>query len=174
MSTNSKSPFSTEDQEKILLWWNDLENDKGSRASLRRKQKPDEVAFERTASSIYYLLSEEKPRFEHCLAWIGLLAHIKEDVKEKTFGGYLAGEGTDKARISETRFKRLLSIEDRDEMYRAFIRVLRHLKGNAPILNLIEHVHWWNDISKRELAKDYYRILTKSRGDEDNSLTDNN
>jgi CRISPR system Cascade subunit CasB len=62
----------------------------------------------------------------------------------------------DKPKVSGLRFRRLLSIENHDELYQAMIRIIRLLDNNANIYDLAKKVYWWNEKTKKRLAYDYY------------------
>lgn len=166
-------------------WWKSLEDNKGLRASLRRATSPTNVLFESKFYTLHNALlaarkEDDKDKNNKTIGFndeslatvMGLLAHIKHPIEsKKMFGAVLGSADADKsgnARLSEARFKRLLLTEDREEMYRSMIRILRLLDGKVPIPDFANIVYWWNDRTKRELAKEYYKALTKFNADDDN------
>jgi CRISPR system Cascade subunit CasB len=180
----SKQVFFFNEAATVVLknWWKSLEQNKGLRASLRRTSSPTNVMFESEFYTLHKtLLGHNKAiNDERFAAVMGLLAHVKYSFEgKKSFGGLLGSTDAEKGgtnpRLSEARFKRLLVIDDRDEMYRAMIRVVRLLDGKVPIADFANLVYWWNDRSKRDVAREYYKALTKFNADEDDTdaSTDN-
>ena len=67
------------------------------------------------------------------------------------------GQGSDtKAKVSGLRFRRLLRIDDRDELYNAMRRMIQMLGGVVNIYSLAHAVYWWNQRTKKQLAYEYY------------------
>ena len=58
--------------------------------------------------------------------------------------------------MSGLRFRRLLKIEDRDDLYGAVVRTIRLLDGSVNIASLADGVYWWNERTKNNWAFDYY------------------
>jgi CRISPR system Cascade subunit CasB len=128
---------------------------------MRRASSPTEVVF---SPSYHYLLSQLqqqdfKIRRDALAAVAGLAAHIKEDTgQEMTFARQMAspksqGSG---AKVSGLRFRRLLAVSRREELYPLLIRVIRLLDGRVNLSNLANAVYWWNERTRRQWAYDYY------------------
>jgi len=133
----------------VLKWWYGLENDKGGRAQLRRAANTSEVVF---SPAYHRLYNEVSAADKERLALIaGLCAHIKDN-SDVSFARQMA-EGD---KVSSLRFRRLLAINDRDELYHAMIRFIRMLGGVVNVCDLAKTVYWWNDKTKKRLAYDYY------------------
>jgi len=62
----------------------------------------------------------------------------------------------DKSKVSGLRFRRLLAINTREELYHAMIRIIRLLGGTVNVCDLAKTVYWWNEETKKRLAYDYY------------------
>jgi CRISPR system Cascade subunit CasB len=60
------------------------------------------------------------------------------------------------APVSGLRFRRLLAVSDRDELYPLLVRLVRLLDGRVNIVSLANSAFWWNERTKREWAYDYY------------------
>lgn len=145
----------------LITWWHGLEFDKGERAALRRASNPTEVVF----SPAYHrllgkLLTLGRPVNHEALAAVaGLATHIKVLA---TNGESLARQmATPKspdgnARVSGLRFRRLLVVSDRNELYPLLIRIIRLLDGNVNLQSLANAVYWWNDNTRKQWAYDYY------------------
>ena len=172
-SRTFSAPFSGDTATALKAWWASLEDNKGLRASLRRMTSPRTVFFERELYTLLGTLRASNSTIsdEGLAVVMGLLAHVKTSLDGKTFGGFLGSGDGEKARLSEARFKRLLVVESREEMYRDMIRVLRLAGGVAPITDFANLVYWWNERSKREFAKEYYKALTRAH-DEESSISE--
>jgi len=137
----------------VLNWWRSLENDKGSRAELRRARSATEVVF----SPAYHRLFKELPQVDKeglaCAA--GLCSHVKENTIEVSLAEQMAAGG-DKSQVSGLRFRRLLAINSREELYHSMIRIIRLLNGMVNVRDLAKTVYWWNEKTKKHLAYDYY------------------
>jgi CRISPR system Cascade subunit CasB len=96
---------------------------------------------------------------EALAAVVGLATHVKTHTDS---GGSLAKQmatpkaGGSGARVSGLRFRRLLAVSERDELYPLLIRVVRLLDGNVNLLSLANAVYWWNENTRKQWAYDYY------------------
>ncbi len=140
----------------VFKWWEKMNDDHGERAVLRRASKPAEVVFHR---SFHELLNKfEKSGRENIACVAGLCSHIKEN-SGLSFGQSMA-EGLnpgEKSRISNLRFRRLLSINDKDELYHAMIRIIRSLGSRVNVRDMARIVYWWNERAKKDLAYEFYK-----------------
>ena len=131
----------------VLNWWKVLEKNKGGRAELRRAHNLTEIAFIEVYHNLY---KQMKSADKESLATVaGVCAHVKAHE-----GGCLAEQMAEN--LSTLRFRRLLAITDRNEMYHAMVRLVKMLGGAVNILDLAETVYWWNEYTKKRLAYDYY------------------
>ncbi|HPV49918.1 MAG TPA: type I-E CRISPR-associated protein Cse2/CasB [Smithellaceae bacterium] len=139
---------------KILFeWWKGLEINRGDRAQLRRARCPAEVVFVPAYHRLYHQLRLPDREALACVA--GLCAHLKDNSLSMSFAEQMA-EGQDKAQVSGLRFRRLLRIDDRSELYNAMRRVVQMLGGVAHIYDFAQTVYWWNQWTKKQLAYEYY------------------
>ncbi len=144
---------------KILnAFWQGLEEDKGSRAQLRRCKTPDEVvmvsAFHHLCRRVRPLMKDERGGWEIRMAAIaGLLAHVRALESRKTLAEQMA-EG-DPPAVSELRFRRLLQ-RDRKDLYGALIRVLGLLDKKANLFDLARSVYYWGDSERKRWAFAYF------------------
>ena len=147
----------------LVSWWEALDQDRGERANLRRASGPSEVAF---GSSFHKLLgrlraegySLGRDRTEALAAVAGLAAHVKSHTSGASVAQQIAtpkSAGTS-ARVSGLRFRRVLAVSDRDELYPLLLRVVRLLDGRVNLISLANATFWWNDRTKREWAYGYY------------------
>ena len=107
----------------LAEWWQGLENDRASRAILRRAAGPTEVALSAPYQRLYRRLQlqgwnpDSKAYLDDRLAAaVGLLAHVREDSPglspAKSMSQRKAGD--DRLAVSELRFLRLLDARDID------------------------------------------------------------
>lgn len=86
-----------------------------------------------------------------------VLAHIKKDNPEHpmrnvgwpSFPRDTAGEGTERPKLAETRFKRLLQATDGEERVDAFVRLIALMGGQANVREISDAFWWWNHPSGR-------------------------
>lgn len=141
----------------ILRWYSELERDKGERAQLRRAHNPAEVVFLPAYYHLYGKFDASNVNKEALACVAGLCAHVKENR-----GGKIAEQmaeckvGSKNPKISSLRFRKLLAIKDREDLYHAMIRIIRQLGGAVNVVDLAKTVYWWNEKTKKELAYAYY------------------
>ena len=135
----------------ILSWWSGLENDRGGRAGLRRAHNLTEVAF---IEAYHRLYNQMRFSDREALALAaGVCAHVKTHNAGKFAEQMAAG---DKPKVNGLRFRRLLAITDRNELYHMMVRVIRLLDGTVDVCDLAKTVYGWNENTKKRLAYDYY------------------
>ena len=162
MSENKPPDFKSEEVQQALLdWWNDLGDHRGERAELRRCRNVDEVrllpGYHRLRRSLDRHGFPVRKHDAQLGAVAGLLAHIKEDVRG-SFAEQMAtpASGSNKARLSGLRFRRLLRIADRATLYHPLIRVLRLLDGKANVRAVAKDVFLWGMGVRQRWALHYY------------------
>lgn len=146
----------------LTEFWQGLEEDKGSRAQLRRCKTPDEVvmvsAFHRLCRRVRPLMKDEREGWEMRIAAIaGLLAHVRKLDSRKALAEKMAEKrpGSDSPTVSELRFRRLLQRE-RGELFGALIRVLGLLDKTANPFDLAQSVYYWGDKERKRWAFAYF------------------
>ncbi len=146
----------------LTRWWKGLENDKGTRAELRRCDTPEKVmfnpAFPRLCHRLEPLLGEEWNWQLRLAAVIGLLSHVRSTT-EQTLAYQMAGNPP---QVSELRFRRLLQRE-RDDIYGAMIRILQMLDHTANPPDLMASVFYWGDPVRKRWAFDYFPNTPESK-----------
>jgi len=156
MSINFKSDAPL--GEILKEFWLSLEEDKGSRAQLRRCKTPEEVvmvsAFHRLCRRVRPLMKNEHDGWEMRMAAIaGLLAHVRKLESHKTLAEQMAAG--DSPAVSELRFRRLLQ-RNRKDLFGALIRVLGLLDKTANPFDLAQSVYYWNDKERKRWAFAYF------------------
>lgn len=143
----------------LIEWWAGLDHARGDRAALRRCRSTQEVAFVPAFHRLRQNLSRIAPLDAEKLAVVaGILSHVKKNDPSLRFAQQMATprEGSDRARVSGLRFRRLLKVEDHEDLYGAVIRAIRLLDGSLNIASLADGVYWWNEKTKNNWAFDYY------------------
>ncbi len=147
-------------------WWLGLEEDRASRAVLRRCATLDAVALSDAYQRFYrYMLAcgwtENASEWQRdkLAAIAGLLAHVKTDDTQRLpiKMSELAG---DRPLVSELRFRDLLKVETTDELFISLRRTLPLMGHQASVEQLARDVYWWNDDTRKKWAYSY-RWTTK-------------
>jgi CRISPR system Cascade subunit CasB len=163
--------FSNPDARAALLsWWGELDHVRGDRAVIRRCHKPLEVAFTPAFHRLRTRLDEigtmNADQIDRLTIVAGVLSHVKENRPggkslQQSFAAQMAGHspkgGDDaKAAVSGLRFRRLIRMEDDEQLYQEMIRLVRLLGGAVDIASLAQGIYWWNEQTKKEWAFAYY------------------
>lgn len=143
-------------------WWQGLEDDRASRAVLRRCATLDAVALSDAYQRFYrYMLAcnawpvdAENWQKDKLAAIAALLAHVKSEDSQRLpiKMSELAG---DRPLVSEMRFRDLLKIETTDDLFTSLRRTLPLMGYQASIEQLAHDVYWWNDKTKKDWAYSY-------------------
>lgn len=142
-------------------WWNGLEDDRASRAILRRCASLDEVTLSPPYQRFYrYMLVCNWPadaalwRNDKLAAIAGLLAHIKTDDVQR-LSVRMSEMSGDRPLVSELRFRDLLKIDTTDDLFVSLRRTLPLVAYQANVYQLANDVYWWNDEIKKQWAYSY-------------------
>lgn len=142
----------------LIRWWDALDKDRGERAQLRRCHLLAEVAF----SPTYHRLRQVLQRFgwidDDGLALVaGLCARVKTSTDSSSMAEQMAtGKPDGSARVSGLRFRRLLKVKEKEELFGAMTRVIALVGGTANIQSLAQSVYFWNDRTRKDWAFEYY------------------
>ncbi|MFM9435415.1 CRISPR system Cascade subunit CasB [Janthinobacterium sp. CG_23.3] len=141
-------------------WWGTLEEDRASRAILRRCATLDAVALSVPYQRFYrYMLGCGWPpnarhaELDKLAAIAGLLAHVKTDASER-LSATMSPLNADLL-VSELRFRDLLKIETTDDLFVSLRRALPLVKHTANVEQLARDVYGWNDEVKKQWAYSY-------------------
>ena len=145
----------------LLEWWKNLDENRGKRADLRRCHNIDEVAFTPSFHSLRKELSEFRINQEALAAIAGVLSHVKSSDTNLSPPAQMSTPkpGSQKVAVSDLRFRRLLTIDDRNELFTTMIRIVRLLDGRVNIFDLANSIYWWNERTKKQWAYDYYENI---------------
>jgi len=142
-------------------WWKGLEEERASRAILRRCATLNEIALSDAYQRFYrYLLAcgwpenaSERQR-DKLAAIAGLLAHVKTDDTQRLPVKMSELRG-DKPLVSELRFRDFLKIDTTDDLFISLRRALPLVDHQANVHQLARDVYWWNDDTKKQWAYSY-------------------
>lgn len=141
-------------------WWKELENERASRAILRRCATLDAVALSVPYQRFYrYMLGCGWPpnaghaQLDKLAAIAGLLAHVEQEAAER-LPATMSPLNSDPL-VSELRFRDLLKIETVDDLFVSLRRALPLIKYQANVEQLALDVYGWNDEVKKQWAYSY-------------------
>ena len=142
-------------------WWGGLEQDRASRAMLRRCATLDEVVLSPAYQRFYrYMLACGWPaeaanwQNDRLAAIAGLAAWIKTDI-EASLPFQMSESVGERPAVSELRFRALLKLETTEELFGSLRRVLPMVGHHASLIQLANDVYWWNDATRKRWAYDY-------------------
>ena len=144
-------------------WWEKLQEDRASRAILRRTTSLDEVCLTPVYQRLYqflkkqHLLLGEPPAQQDRLALtLGVLARVKENASDSlpALMG-LPAEGSDRPRVSTLRFQRLLESPDLDDLYNGLCRTLALTRYHANVQELAVDLLTWGNATRKRWAYTY-------------------
>lgn len=145
-------------QTALRRWWEGLAENRGDRAELRRCESIDRVLLSEAYHKLRKRLSEKGLQVsdDQMGAVAGLLAHVQEHAPEKTsLAAQMAG-GDDTPPVSGLRFRRLLRRENREDLYRSMIRIVRLLDRRVHIYSLAADIYYWGPSVRKQWAQQYY------------------
>ncbi len=160
----------------VKEWWAELTQeragkpaDRAGRAQLRRCRS----MFEAVACPAFHRLYHRLRRLGHRLDGrrlapaAAVLAHVEMDTAPQGISSLATlmarpRPGSGQPRVSGLRFRRLLLVEDREELLPALSRVVRLLGGQAPVAPLAGDIYWWGERVKERWAYDYYAAAPRT------------
>lgn len=165
-------PYLNQDPEvhkAIRSWFEDIQNNPGKRAGLRRCQKLDEIFFCQGYWDLFYRicsvrengLGNEQKKSLAVLA--GNLALCREwQAGTYSLGKCLANPGDRVKALSPLRFRRLLTHHDVADLFIPLRRAISLIRFHFPTLALAEGLLNWSENTRKKWAVDYYQNLPKS------------
>lgn len=139
-------------------WWRSLDKNRGDRAELRRCGTLAEVVFTPTYHRLRQAVCRSGAVHDDGLALVaGLAARVKNNAMDHTVAGQMAtGKSDGSARVSGLRFRRLLKVKEREELFTAMGRVIALLGGAVHLQSLAQSAYFWNDRTRKQWAFEYY------------------
>lgn len=141
-------------------WWKELEDDRASRAILRRCATLDAVALSAPYQRFYRRMlgygwptNARHTELDRLAAIAGLLAHVEKDT-DKRLPQAMSPDNADPL-VSELRFRDLLKIETVDDLFVSLRRALPLIKHEANVKQLALDIYNWNDEVKKQWAYSY-------------------
>ncbi len=156
--SNEGLSFKTNSPEvkELFKWWVGLNEDRGERAVLRRCGNLVEVVFSPAYHRLRLALGQIGSVNDDGLALVvGLAARVNDPNDENTIAKQMA-TGKDKAKVSGLRFRRLLKVKEKEELYTRMGRIIAMLGGAVNLQSLAQSVYFWNDITRKQWAFEYY------------------
>lgn len=151
----------------LARWWAELQDDRASRAALRRSSSITEVIMSTPYQRVYRRLCSEEDGWQgrHDSRWsdrlaaaVGLIAHVEHD-DDRTFpeaaSGGADGSESIKQAVSPLRFVRLLESPDLDSLFVGLRRLLPLVDRKISVLALSRDVIYWGDEVKKRWAYQY-------------------
>lgn len=143
----------------LLAWWQGLNDDRASRANLKRCSTPLEVVMTSAYQRLYSRLQtaglpEQQPDSDRLPAVVGILAHIKKDNADVDFAARCSGIEKEPV-VHPLRFKHLLESSDTAELFTNLRRILSLIDDTAPVLVLSRDIYFWGDKTKRRWVYGY-------------------
>lgn len=153
-----------------LTWWRSLDKDRRGRAELRRassRLKVFEVpAFYDLRAALRKTTIDGMNFSDDGVARVAAtLAQVREHVGQVTLGEHFGASLGERPRVSEFRFRRILSTDGSDAFLPAMRRLLQAAGSSAPVPDLATTCLWWTDNSKKQLAIDYYAAAPNRKKD---------
>lgn len=145
----------------LRQWWSKLENDRGTRAMLRRCSTLDEVVMSPAYQRFYrYMLAcgwpdDAAERQKDKLAAIAALVAMVKDDDPKDLPYRMSEKEFERPLLSELRFRALLKIDTTDELLTGLRRALPLVGHKTNLVRLAHDVYWWNDDTKKKWAYAY-------------------
>lgn len=148
----------------LIDWWEGLEQEKGTRAELRRAERPEEIMLHPAYSRLHGQLAELLKgnwQWEYRLARvIGLLVHVRKNDTSRPLAKQMGGNPPI---VSELRFRRLLQCKHGD-LYPRLRRTLAMLDGRkANLPDLIDAAFHWNDHTRKTWALAYFAVTPEQK-----------
>lgn len=146
----------------LRRWWEGLEQNRGTRARLRRAKTPDEVFVSPDYQrGLLALLADSglvlTPYDAERLALgVGVLVHVKTILPEGHFAHQLAPDDPSQESVRDPRFRKLLATTDPVDLFLMLRRLVAYLEGRAEIKSLVTGASDWTDKTRREWAIRYY------------------
>lgn len=162
------------DDHKVALrqWHEDLQEKRGSRASLRRSKTVNEACLSEGFRSLLmqthtlWKRENEEWRFTALAITAALAAHVKSIDERQTFAAQLGQMTGGNPVMSKLRFSRLSAVKTPDALLRQLLRAIRLLNGSVNLPALADDIFHWcrendellNHIRRQQSPTEFIRI----------------
>jgi CRISPR system Cascade subunit CasB len=163
--TPATEPNLPREHQVLLEWWQQLEDNRGDRAALRRAASIDQVLFNPAFHRLWRSLKGTSwQRTERVALIAALAARVREHRPERSFAAQLGTppRGREKAALSGLRFRRLLQAQAPDELLKGCSRAIAMCGNSVNLFSLAGSLYWWSDRNRKEWAFDYYDANPKA------------
>ena len=151
--------------EMALRWWKALNPENGvqsgaQRAALARlRRSNDTIDILREREGLRLVASFPPDRRERAALLAGVLAFVREDDRERIARAVGRTELDDdsSAKMSESRFRRLLQA-DEDDFMDSMRRIVRLTKGRCNVYDMSRSILYWGDSVRKRWIFDYYNV----------------
>lgn len=145
----------------ILDWWRGLDDDRATRAVLRRCATVDDVTLSGAYQRFYrYMLACGWPedakdwQRDKLAAIAGLVAHIKSNDSQPLPIRMSEASG-ERLLVSEHRFRDLLKVDTTTDVFVSLRRTLPLLDYQVSVQHLAQDVYWWSEKTRKAWAYAY-------------------
>lgn len=145
----------------LLAWHAKLEDDRGTRAMLRRCASLDEAVLSPAYQRFYrYMLAcgwpaEASASQNDRLAAIAVLAALVKSDDDKDLPYRMSEQEGERPLLSELRFRALLKIDGTDDLLTGLRRAMPLIAYKTNLLRLANDVYWWGETKKKKWAYAY-------------------
>ena len=145
----------------LQAWHAKLDNDRGTRAMLRRCASLDEAVLSPAYQHFYrYMLAcgwpEDAAEWQKDkLAAIAVLVALVKTDDGSDLPYRMSESKGERLLLSELRFRALLKIDGTDELLTGLRRALPLIEHKTSVLRLANDVYWWGDTQKKKWAYAY-------------------
>ncbi|MDF7680084.1 type I-E CRISPR-associated protein Cse2/CasB [Enterobacteriaceae bacterium ESL0689] len=136
-------------QATLRRWYDELQERRGDRASLRRSNTISDICLSEGFRSLLlqthtlWKKEHQEWRITALALTAALAADIKTVVQNTPFAAQLGQQTGDKPVMSEQRFRRLSAVKDPDDLLRQLRRAVKLLRGNVNLSSLTEDIFHW-------------------------------
>lgn len=145
----------------LQSWWKGLDDDRATRAMLRRCSTLDEISLSPAYQRFYrYMLAcgwpedAEDWQRDKLAAIAGLVAWVKVD-NGQSLPYQMSELDGDRPLLSELRFRALLKLDHTDELYAGLRRALPVIGHHVGVVQMARDIYGWSDQTKKHWAYTY-------------------